>query len=63
VFRDLAKLAYPFKTVAALGDVTARAGEPAGRTTIKDWLRGKHAPPHWVLAIVTSEIMRRLSSR
>jgi len=58
VFRDLAKLAYPRKTIAALGHVTG-----AGRTTIKDWLRGKHRSPDWVLALVTAEIMRRLATK
>lgn len=56
VFRDVAEFAYPIKTVAALGHVTGKS-----RSTIMYWLAGSHEPPGWVLAIVMSEIMRRLS--
>lgn len=57
VFRDLAKFAFPFKTLEALGHVTG-----ASRSTIKYWLNGKHEPDAGVLAIVMAEIMRRYAS-
>lgn len=57
VFRDVARLAYPHKTIAALGHVTGRS-----RSTIKYWLSGEHEAPAWVLAMVMAEIMRRLST-
>lgn len=55
-FGDLARFAFPVKTIEALGAVTG-----AGRTTIKTWLNGSHQPPFSVLAIVMGEIMRRLA--
>ncbi len=58
VFRDIARLAYPFKTTAALGHVTGCA-----RSTIQTWLSGEHEPPAYVLAIVMAEIMRRLAGQ
>lgn len=57
-FGDLARFAYPVKTIEALGHVTG-----AGRTTIKTWLRGTHNPPFAVLAHCTAEIMRRLAGQ
>ena len=57
-FGDLARFAYPLKTIEALGHITG-----AGRSTIKDWLNGSHSPPHWALAIVLAEVMRRLATR
>ncbi len=57
VFRDLAKLAFPHKTIEALGHITG-----ASRSTIKYWLNGKHGPDADVLAIVMAEIMRRYAT-
>lgn len=56
-FRDLAKLAFPIKTIEALGALTG-----ASRSSIKYWLAGTHEPPASVLAIVVGEIMRRLTT-
>lgn len=56
-FGDLARFVFPIKTIEALGHVTG-----AGRSTIKDWLRGKHAPDGTVLALVTAELMRQVGS-
>lgn len=58
VFRDIAKLAFPYKTIEALGHLTK-----AGRSTIKDWLNGSHQPPGWVMALVFAEVMRRIGQR
>ena len=57
-FGQLARFAYPVKTLAALGHVSG-----AGRTTIKNWLNGTHEPPAFVLALCTAEIMRRLAGQ
>lgn len=53
-FRDLAKFAFPFKTIEALGDLTG-----ASRSAIKYWLSGDHEPPAYALGVILSEIMRR----
>lgn len=58
VFRTVATLAFPVKTVAALGHLTG-----ASRSTIHTWLSGEHEPPAYVLAIVMAEIMRRLAGQ
>lgn len=58
VFRDVARLAFPHKTTAALGHVTGCA-----RSTIQTWLAGEHEPPARVMAIVFAEIMRRLAGQ
>lgn len=58
MFRDIAVLAYPLKTIAALGHVTG-----CSRSAIKYWLAGEHEPPGWVFAIVFAEIMRRLAGQ
>lgn len=58
VFRDVAVLAFPIKTTAALGHLTG-----SSRSTIHTWLSGEHEPPAYVLAIVIGEIMRRLSGQ
>ncbi len=58
VFRTVAVLAFPIKTVAALGHLTG-----ASRSTIHTWLAGEHEPPAYVLAIVMAEIMRRLAGQ
>ena len=57
-FGQLARFAYPVKTLESLGAVTG-----AGRTTIKTWLNGSHQPPFSVLAHCTAEIMRRLAGQ
>lgn len=57
-FGDLARFAYPVKTLEMLGCATG-----APRSTIKAWLNGTNGVPGWVLAIVTAEIMRRLAGR
>lgn len=57
-FRDIARFAYPIKTIEALGHVTG-----AGRSTVKAWLNGTHQPPASALAICTAEIMRRLAGQ
>lgn len=63
-FGDLARFAYPFKTIEALGALTDQTtGHRAGRSTIKDWLNGSHYPPSPVFAAVVAEIMRRLAVR
>jgi hypothetical protein len=56
-FGDLARFVFPIKTIEALGHITG-----AGRSTIKDWLNGKHAPDGTVLALVTAELMRQVGS-
>lgn len=56
-FADLARFVFPIKTIEALGHITG-----AGRSTIKDWLNGKHAPDGMVLALVTAELMRQVGS-
>lgn len=58
VFRQVAVLAFPIKTVAALGHLTG-----CSRSTIHTWLSGEHEPPAYVLAIVMGEIMRHLAGR
>lgn len=58
VFRTLAVLAFPVKTVAALGHLTG-----CSRSTIHTWLSGEHEPPARVMAIVFAEIMRRLAGQ
>lgn len=57
-FGDLARFAFPVKTIAALG---AKTG--AGRSTVKAWLNGTHHPPFEVLAICTAEINLRLAGQ
>lgn len=57
-FGDLARFAYPVKTLEMLGCATG-----APRSTIKAWLNGTNGVPGWVLAITTAEIMRRLAGR
>lgn len=57
-FGDLARFAFPVKTIEALGHVTG-----AGRSTIKCWLNGTHEPPSKALAACTAEIMRRLAGQ
>lgn len=56
-FGDLARFAFPVKTIAALG---AKTG--AGRSTVKAWLNGTHHPPFEVLAICHAEINLRLAT-
>lgn len=58
VFRDIASLAFPFKTTAALGHLTGRS-----RSTIQTWLSGEHEPPASVFALVFGEIMRRMAGQ
>jgi hypothetical protein len=58
VFRDVAALAFPIKTTAALGHLTG-----CSRSTIHTWLAGEHEPPAYVLALVFAEIMRRLAGQ
>lgn len=53
-FRELAKLAFPSKTAAALVHVTGKS-----ESTVKYWLADKHEPPASVLCAVLGEIMRR----
>lgn len=63
MFRDVAKLAYPLKTIEALGAAIEKSGRSASRSSIKYWLKDEHGPPAWVLAIVFAEIMRGLATR
>lgn len=58
VFRDLVRVAFPRKPVAALGHLCG-----ASRSTIHCWLNGEHHPPDTVLALVLAEIMRRLAGQ
>lgn len=58
VFRDIVRVAFPVKPVAALGHLTG-----CSRSTIHTWLSGEHEPPAYVLAIVVGEIMRRLAGQ
>lgn len=57
-FGDIARFAFPIKTLEMLGCVTG-----AGRSTIKRWLNGECEPPAYVLALCTAEIMRRLAGQ
>lgn len=57
-FGDLARFAYPIKTLEMLGCATG-----APRSTVKAWLNSTHNPPFSVMAIVMAEIMRRLAGQ
>lgn len=57
-FGDLARFAFPIKTLEMLGCATG-----AGRSTIKRWLNGECEPPAYVLALCTVEIMKRLAGQ
>lgn len=57
-FGDVARFAFPIKTLEMLGSITG-----AGRSTVKRWLNGECEPPAYVLAICTAELMRRLAGQ
>lgn len=57
-FGQLARFAFPIKTLESLGHITG-----AGRSTVKRWLNGECEPPAYVLAMCTAEIMRRLAGQ
>lgn len=57
-FGQIARFAYPIKTLEMLGCATG-----AGRSTVKRWLNGECEPPAYVLALCTAEIMRRLAGQ
>ena len=58
VFADVARLAYPIKTLESLGAVTG-----CSRSALATYLNGQRDAPAWVLAIVLGEVMRRLATR
>ena len=58
VFGDVARLAYPVKTLEALGFATG-----CSRSAIATYLNGSREAPAWVLAIVFAELMRQLAAQ
>ncbi len=62
-FKDLARFAFPIKTLESLGAELARVGKPRARSTIAAWLSGQHDAPADVAWLVLQELMRRMSSR
>jgi hypothetical protein len=54
-FRDLAKLAFPKKTVLSLAAASGRSP-----SAVKYWLSGRHEPPGRAIRIVLGEIIRRI---
>ncbi len=63
VFRDVAELAYPIKTLAALGAALEKAGIDCCRSSLANYLNGSRDVPGPVLAIVFAEMMCQLARR